>query len=86
MNEQDKLEGSQPGQSPVVTNAITIPSRTSDGDDGDVVWDSVSDQLEGKSESQREISMRLPATAGMDTPTDVMEDVMLVQEQSETQL
>ena len=45
VDDHNSLEGPQPGQSPVVTNAITIPGRTSDGDDGDVVCDSVSNQL-----------------------------------------
>ena len=62
-------------------HAITIPGRTSDEDDGGMVWDSVSVQLERKSESKREISMRLPATADMDTPTEVIEDVTMVEDQ-----
>ena len=41
VDDQDKLKGPQPGQSPVVINAITIPGRTSGEDDGDVVCDSV---------------------------------------------
>ena len=82
VEDQDKLKGPQPGQSPVVINAINIPGRTSDEDDGDVVCDSVSDQLERKSKPQRDISTLLPATADIDTPVDVMEDITVVRDQS----
>ena len=57
VDEQDNLEGPQSEQAPTVINAITIPGRTSDRDDGDRVWASMSDQLERKSEFEIEISM-----------------------------
>ena len=69
----------------VVINAITTPGRTSDGDDGDVVWDPWSDQLEKNSESERGISMRLPMIVDMNTSPDVIKDVAMVRDQPETQ-
>ena len=51
----------------VVINAITTSGRTSDGDDGDVVEEPGSEQLEQKSESEREISMRLSVIVDLNT-------------------
>ena len=72
VDEQDNLEGTLPGQWPVVINAITTPGRISDGDDGDMVRDPVSDQPEQKSESETGISMRLTAIVDINTPAHVI--------------
>ena len=65
VDKQDYLEGPHLGQLPVVINAITTTSRTSEGE---MVWDPVPDQLEQHSESERGISTRLPVMVDTNTP------------------
>ena len=54
------------------------------GDDGDVVWESVPDQPEQQSDSDKRISTLLPGTTDANSAPDVIKDVAMVREQSET--
>ena len=55
------------------------------GDDGDVVWESVPDQPEQQSDSDKRISTLLPGTTDANSAPDVIKDVAMVRDQPETQ-
>ena len=70
----------------MVINVITTPVKTSDGDDSDVVWDSVPGQPEQQSDSEIKILARPPVMNDVNNAPDVIKDVAMVQDQSEIQL